>query len=430
LCLTGFATIRVLRKIQLLSSNIEKAGDVFGRKEFNMDADRKAVNHLYDNLGADTKDMVERTVLSIVSAKKKGGKVIVVTGSGPNLHEGVTTLIAELIHKGVIDAVTTSSAVVAHEMAGVLEEVKRVDGKRLGLGPDILPRGNVFEVTVMPSHLLQQLKQEMLIDTELIERALSLDGDVIIKAAGNIAYPLGLRTENLAKEILCIARTKGVPFEVVAGAGADRRTMLGAAYVRGIPYLVTVPQLIGGGMVGIAIGDSISIAERTTKIAQMMKSADVIIESAVVLTQGIHDGPFETYTGHGIWSRWEGYFTYSLEGKVLIRIDLDPNLKKAWDMDKQSGEVQKAIDKGLPKTKMTSIPFRMEMSAFARLERSVPIVGDIGDVWPIIATRIEEELGIKLDFMSYPQQIPEGQEMRRWIVDNILPIEKKKLYQA
>ena len=161
-----------------------------------------------------------------------------------------------------------------------------------------------------------------------------------------------------------------------------------------------------------------------------MQEADVIIESAVALTQEIHDGPFETYTGHGIWSHWEGYPTYSLEGKTLIRIDLDPNLKKAWDMDKQSGQVQKAIDKGLPKTKLTSIPFRMEMSAFARLEKSIPIVADIGAIWPVFACRIEKELGITLDFMSQPQQTPEGQEMRRWIVDNIMPVEKKNLYRA
>ena len=97
-------------------------------------------------------------------------------------------------------------------------------------------------------------------------------------------------------------------------------------------------------MVGIALADSISIMERTSRIAEMMGSADVIIESAVVLTQEIHDGPFETYTGHGIWSNWEGSPTYSLEGKTLIRIDLDPNLKKAWDFENSSGAVQQAID--------------------------------------------------------------------------------------
>lgn len=40
----------------------------------------------------------------VVDAKKKGGKVAVVTGSGPNIHEGVTTLIAELMDKGIVDS--------------------------------------------------------------------------------------------------------------------------------------------------------------------------------------------------------------------------------------------------------------------------------------------------------------------------------------
>ena len=394
-----------------------------------MDLSREPIELLYRELPADTKEMLDRAIESIISAKKKGGKVVVVTGSGPNLHEGVTTLIAELIHKGIIDGVTTSSAVVAHEMAGTLEEVKRVDGTKLGLTEDILPRGDIFEASLMSEECLEELKKEMLVDTTLLEKTLKLDGNVIIKAAGNMAYPLGLRTENLAKEILIIAKSKGIPFEEVAGAGADERTMLGAAHAKGVPILVTIPQLVGGGMVGLAIGDSISITERSTRVAKMMESADVIIESGLALSQEIHDGPFETYTGHGIWSRWEGYTTYSLKDKVLIRIDLDPSLKKAWEFEKQSSQVQTAIDEGLPKTKLMSIPFRMEMSGFARLEKSIPIVADVGIAWPVIAVRLEQELGISLDFMSYPQQSPEGQEMRKWIVENIKPIVKKKLFR-
>ncbi len=393
-----------------------------------MDINREPIEILYRELLPDTKEMLDRAIESIVSAKKKGGKVVVVTGSGPNLHEGVTTLIGELIHKGIIDGVTTSSAVVAHEMAGTLEEVKRVDGIQLGLTEDVLPRGNVFEATLTSADWLEQINKEMLIDTALLEKTLKLDGNIIIKAAGNMAYPLGLRTENLAKEILIIAKSKGLPFEAVAGAGADERTMLGAAHAKGVPILVTIPQLVGGGMVGLAIGDSISITERATRVAKMMQSADVIIESAVVLSQEIHDGPFETYTGHGIWSHWEGYATYSLKDKVLIRIDLDPSLKKAWEFEKQSSKVQAAIDEGLPKTKLMSIPFRMEMSGFARLEKSIPVVADLGVAWPIIALRLEQELGISLDFISYPQQSPEGQKMRKWIVENIQPIVKKKLF--
>jgi hypothetical protein len=394
-----------------------------------MATNRKPIELLYRNLSPDTKEMLDRAISNIVSAKKKNGKVVVVTGSGPNIHEGVTTLIAELIHKGIIDGVTTSSAVIAHEMAGALEEVKRVDGIQLGFTEDVLPRGNTFEATLMPAGSLKQLEEEMLIDTALLEKVLALDGSIIIKAAGNMAYPLGLRTENLAKEILFIAKSKGVPFEAIASAGADGLTMLGAAYVKGIPILVTIPQLIGGGMVGLAIGDSISLTERATKVAKMLQSADVIIESAVALTQEIHDGPFETYTGHGLWSHWEGYDTFSLKDKVLIRIDLDPSLKKAWEFEKQSSKVQAAIDEGLPKTKLMSIPFRMEMSGFARLEKSIPVVADLGVAWPIIALRLEQELGISLDFISYPQQSPQGQEMRKWIVENIQPIVKKKLFQ-
>ena len=40
---------------------------------------------------------------AIIAIKEKGGNVVVVTGSGPNIHEGVTTQIAELMHHGVID---------------------------------------------------------------------------------------------------------------------------------------------------------------------------------------------------------------------------------------------------------------------------------------------------------------------------------------
>jgi len=389
----------------------------------------KPIELLYKNLPDDTKEMLDRAISSIVSVKKKGGKVVVVTGSGPNIHEGVTTLIAELIHKGIVDGVTTSSAVIAHEMAGALEEVKRVDGTKLGLPEDILPKGNTFEASLMPDELLKQLEKEMLIDTALIENILSLDGSTIIKAAGNMAYPLGLRTEKLAKEILFIAKSKGIPFEAVAGAGADRLTMLGAGHARGVPVLVTIPQLVGGGTVGLAIGDSISITERATKVARMLQSAEVIIESGVALTQEIHDGPFETYTGHGIWSHWDGYDTYSLKDKVLIRIDLDPALRKAWEFEKQSSKVQTAIDQGLPKTKLMSIPFRMEMSGFARLDKSIPVVADLGVAWPIISLRLEQQLGISLDFISYPQQSPEGQKMRKWIVENVHPIAKKKLFQ-
>jgi len=393
-----------------------------------MNFPREPIQKLYANLSSEEQQQIDHAVDRIVTAKQNGGKIAVVTGSGPNIHEGVTTLLAELIHKGVVDGVTTSSAVIAHEMAGTLDRVKRMNGRELGIADSLLPRGDIFELTILPDEQLVALRREMILDDDVLQRAQALDGDVIIKAAGNMAYPMGLRTERLAGDVLQLAQSRGVAFEKAVGAGADARTMLGAAVAHNVPCLVSVPQLIGGGMVGIAVADSIPIHNRTRQIADMLADADVIIESAVALTQEIHDGPFETYTGHGIWAQWEGYPTYSLKGKTLIRIDLDPNLKKAWEFERQDHRVQEAIDKGLPKTKLMDIPFRMEMSGFARLENSIPVVGDIGIVWPIIAWRIEKALDIHFDFISYPQQTKEGKQMREWIVDNVHPVDKSKLF--
>ena len=205
----------------------------------------------------------------------------------------------------------------------------------------------------------------------------------------------------------------GLPFETVAGWGCDEHTMLGAAAKKGVPVLVTIPQLIGGGAVGMSIGDSIPVSQRSMRLSRMLASCDAIIESAVALTQEIHDGPFECYTGHGIWAWWSGQNTYNLRKKSLIRFDLDENLRKA--------------DKGLPKTKAAKIPFRMEMSAFARHENSIPVIGDIGKVWPLVAAGVAKNLGIELEFLSASQDTPEGAAMREWIVDNVKALDRDKM---
>ena len=84
------------------------------------------IEELRQSLAAATQAHLDSALHAIVRAKLRGGRVVVITGSGPNIHEGVTTQIAELIHKGLVDGVITSSAVVAHEMAGTLDRVKRV----------------------------------------------------------------------------------------------------------------------------------------------------------------------------------------------------------------------------------------------------------------------------------------------------------------
>jgi hypothetical protein len=253
------------------------------------------------------------------------------------------------------------------------------------------------------------------------------EGSVIIKAAGNMAYPMGLRSERLAVEIENLARMAGLSFETVAGFGADPRTMIGAGARKGVPVLVTVPQLVGGGMVGLCIGDSMPLKRRSEAVSRILGSADMIIESGIALSQEIHDGPFETYTGHGIWSRWEGLETYSLEGKQLVRIDLDPNLDAVWRIEREGSSVQASIDKGLPKTKTFKVPFRMEMSGFARLEGSLPIIGDLGVVWPIFALGLSRALGKKPEFLSYPQESPAGRAMRDWIVANVRFLDRREM---
>ena len=395
-----------------------------------MKIDQGAIESMYRGLTAKARSRLNPAVKLIVEAKERGGKVVAVVGSGPNIHEGVTTLIAELMHKGLIDGVSTSSAVINHEMAGTLEKVKRFDGEAFGFEPGKLPCDGQFEVSMLSKARLQEYQREIYIDTRLYRRMRRARGNAIIKVAGNMAYPTGLRTERLARDVLALSKRCGLPFEQVAGYGADPYTMIGAGALNNIPVLVTVPQLIGGGEVGLAVADSIPVSERSQRIAELLGSADVIIESALAFSQEIHDGPFELFTGHGLWSDWEGGWTYSLRDKKIIRIDLDPNLEKAWTKERESGMVSDAVHKGLPKTKSMRIPFRMEMSGFARIPGSIPIVADIGEVWPVMATRVAEALGVELDRMCYKQSLPAGERFREWIVRRVKPVDRERMYEA
>ncbi len=128
-------------------------------------------------------------------------------------------------------------------------------------------------------------------------------------------------------------------------------------------------------------------------------------------------------TGKGGW-------TYSLADKKIVRIDLDPNLEKAWVQERKSKTVTDAVHRGLPKPKIMRIPFRMEMSGFARIPGSLPIVGDIGEIWPLLATMVADALDVKLDFMSYKQSLPAGEKVREWIVKNVQPVNRERMYTA
>ncbi len=60
-------------------------------------------------------------------------------------------------------------------------------------------------------------------DEDLLRRAREAPGETIIKAAGNMGYPMGLRTERLAREIESLARQHGLPFERDRGPRARIR---------------------------------------------------------------------------------------------------------------------------------------------------------------------------------------------------------------
>lgn len=92
--------------------------------------------------------------------------------------------------------------------------------------------------------------------------------------------------------------------------------------------------------------------------------------------------------------------------------------------------VTDAVQRGLPKTKVMRIPFRMEMSGFARIPGSLPIVGDIGEVWPVLATRVADALDVQLDFMSYKQSLPAGEKVREWIVRNVQAVNGERMFAA
>ena len=70
------------------------------------------------------------------------------------------------------------------------------------------------------------------------------------------------------------------------------------------------------------------------------------------------------------------------------------------------------------------------MSGFARIPASLPIMGDIGEIWPLLATRVADALQVRLGFMSYKQSLPAGEKIREWIVKNVQPVNRERVFAA
>ncbi len=60
----------------------------------------KPIEKYYEELEDEVRGALDDCINKLVKIKESGAVFIGATGSGPNIHEGVTTLIAELIKKG------------------------------------------------------------------------------------------------------------------------------------------------------------------------------------------------------------------------------------------------------------------------------------------------------------------------------------------
>ena len=56
--------------------------------------------------------------------------------------------------------------------------------------------------------------------------------------------------------------------------------------------------------------------------------------------------------------------------------------------------------------------------------------GDLGCLWPLLAWKCSQALGVKLQFLSYPQQSEPGKTMRDEIVRNVKPLDREKLLEG
>jgi hypothetical protein len=50
-------------------------------------------------------------------------------------------------------------------------------------------------------------------------------------------------------------------------------------------------------------------------------------------------------------------------------------------------------------------------------------------IWPVLAWRAAEALGVRLEFLSYPQESEPGKKMREWIVENVGILDRERMLE-
>ena len=84
----------------------------------------------------------------------------------------------------------------------------------------------------------------MSLDETLVSALEKADGEVIIKAAGNLGYPMGLYLEKLATELVPLAQKSGLPLEAIVGAGELGELLRPGPVAATLPRM-TLPVITG-----------------------------------------------------------------------------------------------------------------------------------------------------------------------------------------
>lgn len=363
-----------------------------------MGTDRDLLDERYRALQDDERVRLDGAVASLVEAKKRRQRVVAVIAGEVHLSRGITLLVADLMRKGIIDAVLTTAAIIDHEMSGVLEKVKRIENPPAGLHREDGSADGVMNVALLSPRMIERFREEMDIDVSSYRAMLGAPGPITVEPAGGGTWPGGKRTSILSGFVLSQSRRCRIPFEEMAGYGADPGTMIGAGARSGIPVLVPPSCLDDdGGSIGLAIRESLSPSERSGRVAEIMNRAHLIIAST--------DGPGCTFpAGFAQGGPWDGSGEKTPEysgRRTIVLIDGPHSDVQLTPDERKAGEPGSLI-----------------------------ITGGLETSWSLLAFRAAKALGIALDFVPCARGRNESERLREWIAARIEPADKGMIERA